>query len=243
MAVYLTGDIHGELDIRKLSSHAWPKGNELTKDDYLVILGDFGLVWGGSPLDEWWLDWLQKKPWTTLFIDGNHENHVALANDFEEVELLGGHAHRVRDDVYHLMRGYVFDIDCGGRTKSFAVMGGAESIDRAYRVEGRSWWPQEIPDETERERLTQNLEKRDWKVDYVLTHDAPAILIPKLAMLARLGDTCHANEFESWLGGIEYKLDYEHWWFGHWHLDANVSPLHTVLYYNIEKLEFGEKDA
>lgn len=47
MAVFITGDTHG----------------------------DFGGVWNGSPEENYWLDWLEDKPFTTLFISGNHENY------------------------------------------------------------------------------------------------------------------------------------------------------------------------
>ena len=46
--------------------------------DYVVIAGDFGGLWDGSQKDQYWLDWLNKKPFTTLFVDGNHENFDLL---------------------------------------------------------------------------------------------------------------------------------------------------------------------
>lgn len=45
---YITGDLHGEYDIHKLSSKRFPMGNNLTRDDYLIICGDFGLVWNNG---------------------------------------------------------------------------------------------------------------------------------------------------------------------------------------------------
>jgi len=40
MAVYVTGDTHGHWDIKKLNSKNFPEGNSLTKNDYVIILGD-----------------------------------------------------------------------------------------------------------------------------------------------------------------------------------------------------------
>lgn len=40
MTVYVTGDIHGGLDMQKLSD--WELGDSLTSDDYLIVAGDFG---------------------------------------------------------------------------------------------------------------------------------------------------------------------------------------------------------
>ena len=70
MAVFLTGDTHGEIDMGKVDEFAKHAANVLTREDYLVILGDFGLVWSNPPSakETERLDWLETRPWTTLFI-------------------------------------------------------------------------------------------------------------------------------------------------------------------------------
>ena len=71
MACWVTGDIHG--DPRRFSVDSFPEQKEMTRDDFVIILGDFGLVWSNSKEEKYWLDWLNDKPFTTLFVDGNHE--------------------------------------------------------------------------------------------------------------------------------------------------------------------------
>ena len=44
MAIFLTGDIHGNNSIEKLDDEHFDSTG-LTRDDYVIILGDFGLVW------------------------------------------------------------------------------------------------------------------------------------------------------------------------------------------------------
>lgn len=68
--IYITGDTHGALSMNRLNSDNFPQGKELTKDDYVIICGDFGLVWNNNGEDYWWRRWLDNKPWTTLFVDG-----------------------------------------------------------------------------------------------------------------------------------------------------------------------------
>lgn len=46
--IFITGDTHGGIDIKKLSSRNFPKGKKLTKNDFLIITGDFGFVWSGN---------------------------------------------------------------------------------------------------------------------------------------------------------------------------------------------------
>ena len=122
MAIYITGDTHG--DFQRFGSKYFPQQKEMSRGDYVVIAGDFGGLWDGSQKDQYWLDWLNKKPFTTLFVDGNHEN-FDLLNTLPEKEWNGGRVHVVREHVLHLMRGQVFDF--GGL--AWFTMGGAASHD------------------------------------------------------------------------------------------------------------------
>ena len=72
--VYLTGDTHGDIQRFKQGKLRW-----LGKKDTVVVLGDFGFVWDGSAAERKRLDWLRKRPYTLLFLDGAHENYDLLA--------------------------------------------------------------------------------------------------------------------------------------------------------------------
>lgn len=123
--IFATGDIHG--DPTRFSTDSFPEQKEMTKDDYVIVLGDFGLVWNvgeESKTEKHWLDWLEKKPFTTLFVDGNHENYDRL-NAYPVEEWHGGKVQKIRPSVIHLMRGEIYDID---GAKCFAF-GGAPSHD------------------------------------------------------------------------------------------------------------------
>ena len=234
MSVFITGDIHGNYDIRKLNAKNFD-ADDLTKDDYLIICGDFGVVWdyrGQNDEEKYWLDWLENKPWTTLFVDGNHECFSRLNNEFPIEEWHDGNIHKIRDSIYHLMRGQVFDIE--GHT--FFTMGGAPSHDVEYRTKGKSWWPEEVPSQEERDAAIKKLEEYNWKVDYVITHDAPSriadILLTMIHDYSR--DT---NEYTDWLQYIDDNLEFKRWFFGHYHIDKNFNNgKYNEMYYNIEWL-------
>ena len=155
MAVFLTGDTHGEADIAKIDAFA-RVAQGLTREDVLIVLGDFGLVWADPPSEgeRRRLDWLEAQSWTTLFIDGNHEN-FDLLDAMPVTQRYGGRVHEVRPHVVHLMRGETYLI--GGHT--FFVLGGAHSIDVEWRVPHRSWWPQEVPSDEERTALAEAARK------------------------------------------------------------------------------------
>jgi len=42
--IYITGDTHGEFKYR-FNTENFPEQREMTKDDYVIICGDFGGVW------------------------------------------------------------------------------------------------------------------------------------------------------------------------------------------------------
>ena len=62
--IIVTGDIHGN-PFQRLNLENFPEGKTYTKEDYVIILGDFGLVWDDSAMEHSCLDWLENKPWTT----------------------------------------------------------------------------------------------------------------------------------------------------------------------------------
>lgn len=92
--VYVTGDTHIPIDISKLNTTNFPEQRNMTKDDYVIILGDFGLIWKSEQDGEelYWTKWLNEKNFTTLFLDGNHENHDIL-NKYPEIAWYSGHYH------------------------------------------------------------------------------------------------------------------------------------------------------
>lgn len=134
MSIFVTGDIHGDL-LRFMPSN-FPIGQKLTKEDIVIICGDFGLIWSlNGNKNEWKkLKWLAEQPWTTVFVDGNHENFTRL-NGYKIIEKWGGKVHRIRDSIFHLMRGEVYQI----QGKTIFSFGRAFSIDRVNRVENQSW--------------------------------------------------------------------------------------------------------
>ena len=91
--IFLTGDIHGNIDIKKLNTKNFPEQRNLTKNDVLIILGDFGLNNKNVKQEKHFLDWLENKSFTVLFVDGNHEEFPVL-NSYPVVEIYGGKAHQ-----------------------------------------------------------------------------------------------------------------------------------------------------
>ncbi len=99
--IFITGDTHGVVDCFKLITFG--KEMPLTKKDYVIVAGDFGGVWDQKNLESD-LQIYTDLPFTTLFVDGNHENFDIL-NSYPVTEWIGGKVHMIKPDVIHLMRG------------------------------------------------------------------------------------------------------------------------------------------
>ena len=89
MAIFITGDTHG--DFSRLLPAAFHEQRDLTKEDYLILCGDFGGVWDGGDAEQQWLDWLETRSFTTLFVSGNHENYDMIG-EYPLEEWHGGKA-------------------------------------------------------------------------------------------------------------------------------------------------------
>ena len=220
--IFVTGDLHGHIDKSKLNTQFFPRQKDLTKDDFVIIAGDFGGIWDESRSENWLLRWLEKKSFTTLFVDGNHEN-FDLLNQYPVTTWNGGKVHEIRPGIIHLMRGQVFQIE----GMKFFTFGGADSVDKHYRKEGISWWPQERPTDEEFVEGMENLEKQNYSVDYVISHTAPLNVVEKLTVYSTLLDPATIM-----LSVFQEKISFKRWYFGHFHQDTTLGN-YTALYHEM----------
>lgn len=219
---YITGDTHGLYDIGKL--HKIKK--TINKEDYLIILGDVALYWYGNENDNTVRDLLNEIKGTVLWIDGNHEN-FDLIDKLPITEWNGGLVQKTNHKMIHLMRGEVYCIE----GKTFFTFGGGHSIDKMRRVEGHSWWPREMPNTEEMNNGLNNLRAYNYNVDYVLTHTAPANVCKKLVSDIYPGE----EKLQNYFSHIDKKVNYDQWFFGHWHMDKELNKF-RALYQDIISL-------
>ena len=194
--------------------------------------------------ENYWLDWLNQKHFTTLFLDGNHENYDRL-NAMETELWNGGKIHKVRSSIYHLMRGQVFQIQ--GRT--FFTFGGAKSHDisdgiyertdprlknkkslsgKMYRINHLSWWQQELPSEEEMQEGRKSLEEHSWNVDFIMTHCTATSVQNQINAV-----DYQVDYLTDYLEEIHKKCNYRYWFCGHYHENLNISERDKVLYEQI----------
>ena len=251
--VYITGDCHA--DWSRFAKRYFRAGDEMTAEDFVIVCGDFG-IWHDTKEERWNLDWLAKKPYNILFVDGNHENFDRLYSDeFPVVEFHGGMAHKIRENVYHLMRGYIFEL-CG---KTFFAFGGASSHDiqdgildrkdyksnhefnkvyrdwyesgKMFRVNHESWWEQEMPSDEEIAHGLMTLKDHGNKVDYIITHCGPQ---QEVSMYSHGYYT--PDKLTSYLNMISNVVTFDKWFFGHYHEDLRILDKYEMLYHQMIRI-------
>lgn len=219
--VYVTGDMHG--DESRLHTKELKK---LNKGDTLIVCGDFGFVWDGSPKEKKLLEQLGSRKYTIAFLDGTHENYDLL-NKYRMTVWNGGRVHRISGSLLHLMRGQIFTIE--GET--YFTFGGGESREKEMRTEHKTWWREELPTIQEMAEGAENIDEAGCQVDYILTHEPPSLV--KSALLLRAGEADRVNKLNGYLEQLNRECKFKHWYFGSMHEDRIVTRSHTSLYYDI----------
>lgn len=229
--IYITGDCHGGFDRFEND-----KFSNLTKNDYVIICGDFGGILDQNKRARYErkrIKQLSKMKFTTLFVDGNHENFDRLYS-YPIIEWHGGKVHKINSSIFHLMRGEIYEIN----NKKIFAFGGAschdipdgildddnlEKIDEydkrhaGYRIRGYNWWDLELPTDGELRNGLDNLCKVNNKVDYIISHCAPTSI--QNAFNPYYPDNKLTKYFEE----IKDKVEFKKWYFGHYHKNDDTT--------------------
>ena len=166
--VFVTGDKHRDFSgIIKFC-----RKNRLGGADTIIILGNSGINYYGDYRDRDLKGRLSEIGVTLLCIHGNNENRPQNIDTYIEKGYMGG---RVLYEAEYPR--ILFAVDCSiYRFDGFsaAVIGGAHSRDKFYRLENSlPYWFDEEPCEETKRRFASALKNEGWSVDYVLSHAAP----------------------------------------------------------------------
>lgn len=239
--LWVTGDLHGGNSAYHISSARFKPTQK--RGDICFCCGDLGGVWfhdyhtnmSNKRNEDYFLEQKLRQRVLWLAVDGNHENFARLfGGEFSVVELFGGKAYKIRDHVYYLKRGEVFEIE----GKRFLAFGGANSHDRfgakvrsfawgrdhdyiPPRKEGIDWWAEEIPSKEDFDNACRNLDRVGWQVDQVITHTCPKSQRKHFLQSSRVSDPV-----EDMLEEIYQRLDFKEWHFGHFHIEKKEGKFH-----------------
>ena len=263
MAVYITGDIHGQLN-RFLELRRFCKMHDLTNKDWIICLGDVGLNYYGGQNDEVAKSIAATIPANLFCIHGNHEFRPSKKCGYHTRKINGNITGRVWWDAkypnqFFAIDGEVYKIIADHEEFNALVCGGAYSVDKYYRLEhGWNWFPDEQPDEKVKKKVMKAICP---DIDFVLTHTCPTSYIPAELFLEGIDQSKVDKSTEEFLEDVLNMFkesskdimskippwDLKHhqgenlprWYFGHYH-GEKYTKNYTMLYKDI--IPFGYKE-
>lgn len=152
------GDTHGDLEFAVKAAELAAEHNA-----EIIQLGDWSFLWPRRDQLDALSKMLVAHGVVMRFIDGNHDDHPrlqALADTNSRGPVT------IAPNVIYQPRGSVHEDEDGTR---FLFLGGAPSIDKAFRTPGKSWWPEETITDVEYQIALSD----EGTVHVVVTHDAP----------------------------------------------------------------------
>jgi 3-oxoacid CoA-transferase subunit A len=224
--ILITADLHGSFHpVRNIYNYMIEKQEPLTKEDVLIILGDFGANFFFNYRDIKLKKKLGKYNITYFVIRGNHEERPSICMEKNpeawHMEEFWGNQVYVENDFSYIK--YALDTPAKyeiptaqGNIIKTLVLPGAYSVDKYYRcANDLGWFPTEQCTKEEMAAGVALAQSNTW--DLVLSHTCPAIYEPTDLFLPFINQFTVDKTTERWLGEIEYNLDYKLWMFGHFH--------------------------
>lgn len=121
--------------------------------------------------------------------------------------------------------------------KSVLFIGGADSVDKAIRkIRHLGWWEAEVITD-------KNVEEVPYGAyyDYVFSHCCPYSEVQHakhwLFTLSNITESNAIHLSEKQLDKVKEKIDFGHWYFGHYHVEKQISDKFTCLFNDFIELE------
>ena len=222
--MYFLGDVHAESPLMRDFLNS--------EEKYCLQLGDFGFIF---KYNDWkwnrFLNHFEKNyPNKMIFtVLGNHENYDSIEK-MPVKDMFGARCRKIRSNVYAIERGEILSIE----GLNILCIGGADSIDKAWRQDGISWWAQEkISDADVKKTVEKGL---TCSFDMVCSHAMPAFFM--LQNFTPCFQTGSEFSLEKIYCDIENNGGHIPLWIGgHVHSSINMMYNDTLF----RSLDIGEK--
>ncbi len=197
LKTFICGDIHAD----------WSKLNQLISrhhPDLILQVGDFGFwphfhnTYGFSKKKKFNQFGIKNHETKIAWIPGNHENWDDL-NCISKDE-----PYEIQDGITYCPFGTVLEVN----GYNILCCGGAESIDKDWRIEGVSWWRDEIINQEEMDNLPE------CDIDIVISHTAPRNWIEN-SIFKKYGRSKDPSTLALQLIFEKYRP--KRWYSGHFH--------------------------
>jgi DNA repair exonuclease SbcCD nuclease subunit len=227
--IFVRGDIHGDIMPVIEFIHKF----DLGEGDSILILGDCGIAWRNGKKDlEKNIELFENEcnGASLMFIAGNHENYDIL-NEYKATSRDENGMVHLSNHIIYLPNGeYMLN------NRKVLVCGGADSIDRAFRVEGLSWWADERVDKD----FIMSI-PAETHYDYVFTHCCPYSVFKDnsvyLIQIPGLDQSKIGHISEEYLDILKSRITFDHWWFAHYHVNRSLSDGFRCLLDEVIEME------
>ena len=226
--IYITGDTHR--DFSRLNNL------EISEDDMLIVLGDACINFFLNDEDVNLKRYLNNFKLKLFCIRGNHEERPENISTYKEVDMFGGKVY-IEDEFPNLIfakDGEAYNID----GKSVLVIGGANSVDKEYRIaHGIEWFKDEQLTSDEKSKILEKVKGKHF--DIVLSHTCPYKYEPREVFISGIDQAKVDKSMEYFLDEIEKNIDYDKWYCGHYHTEKQVDKL-EFMFGRIKKFNKNE---
>ena len=223
--ICITGDMHGDY-----SRFSDSKIGKLKKGDFLIVCGDFGFVWDGSPREKQILKRIGRKRFYTLFVEGCHENYDLL-EQYPEEDFCGGRVNVISGRLMHMKRGSMFNL----QGLKFFAFGGGQTKEIDIRRDSRTWWEAELPTQEEIHYGESTLQKNGYAADYIITHEPPASMKEFLDF-----ETRQISHMHTFFDAVKNDCKFKMWFFGKAHINKVIPPRYRCLFDEVVQIEGAE---
>jgi len=208
MSIYITGDTHGEFT--RFKKDIFYEQTSLTKNDYVIICGDFSGVWDGGKVQ-------RIRPSVIHLMRGQ----VYEIEGKTFFTMGGASSHDIQDGILEpddpLFKKKCRELDARGAM---------------YRVNHLSWWKEELPSEEEYQTARASLDRAGWEVDCIITHCCSTSVQDELS-----GRFYQADALTDFLEEVTQRCKFKYHFFGHYHMDRIIQKKYVLLYEQIIRLK------
>ena len=223
--IYITGDRHG--DYRSLIDFCIETNTKI--DDVIIILGDAGINYHLDYRDTLLKEKLKELSITLFCVHGNHEERPQNIASYKTKIFHDGivYYEEKYPNILFAKDGEIYNF----KNLKTMPIGGAYSIDKAYRVlNGYPWYKDEQPSDEIKEHIRKVLENNGNKIDVILSHTCPYKYMPFEAFLDGVDEVEVDKTTELFLDEIEDTTDYQRWYCGHFHIDKDIDKMEFMMY-------------
>lgn len=239
---FITGDKHRRFDkVKKFCREM-----NTRRKDVLIILGDTGFNYYDDKRDDELKKEISGLNITLLCLHGNKENRPQNVGTYGIRSFCGGKVYYEPKypNIYFAIDGEIYTFE----GKKYMAVGGAHSADKQRCLEdGAPFWYDEMPDDTIKENVENNLKNEGNKIYGMMTHTCPIDYLPtemfmstrqnadikkkpRKAKSKKLFKPDIDRSTEIWLGELEKNLDYEVWFCGHYHIDKQIDKIQMMCH-------------